>query len=226
MALLELLNANPAGTGLADLCKTAGLSKSTAHGLLSTLVDLGYASNEGNEYSPGARIRSLSPAQVDTADTVRALFAPALRAFNEICERDSFLAIPSGTRSYLTLESLDHLGRSLATDGDVRRDAIRTSAIGKVFLANDPAFIRRVRRNAPLDRQLEDELLRVNDAGFALDHGTSRQGLHCMAIPLRYQGTLVGALGISAVETAMDPRWMESKAKQALRQLGSMVSMT
>lgn len=225
MALLEQLNANPHGTGLAELCRSTGLGKSTAHGLLSTLVDLGYVSNVGSEYSPGARIRSLSPDRVDAAEAIRDLFAPALHAFNEICQRDSFLAIPSGTRSYLTLGALDSSGRAFSTHADIRRDAIRTSAIGKIFLAHDPAFIRRVRRNAPLERHLENELNNVCDFGYALDEGSSRQGLHCMAIPLRYQGAFVGALGISGYAADMESGWMKVKAKRALRELGAMVSL-
>ncbi|MGE8327723.1 IclR family transcriptional regulator [Pseudomonas urmiensis] len=225
MALLEQLNARPHGTALVDLCKSTGLSKSTAHGLLNTLVDLGYAVNAGSEYRPGARVRTLSPAEVDSAEVIRHLFAPALQAFNEICRRDSYLAIPSGTRSYLTLDGLDSRGMPVTAGTDPRRDAIRTSAIGKIFLANDQTFIRRVRRNAPLDQSLETELQHVNHSGFALDQGASRQGLYCLAIPLRHKGRLVGALGASGFAIDMDCAWMQMHAKRALREIGALVSL-
>ncbi|EPK5281614.1 helix-turn-helix domain-containing protein [Pseudomonas aeruginosa] len=225
MALLELLNANPGGTVLANLCRTTGLSKSTAHGLLSTLVDLGYVSNEGNEYTPGSRIRLIATAHPDSADRVSELFTPALHAFNEICQRNSYLAIPSGTRSYLTLNSLDPQGSPLSDPVDARRDAVRTSAVGKIFLAHDRSFARRVRRNASIDRDLEHELMLVNESGFAFDIAASRPGLHCMAIPLRHRGVLVGALGMSGAEEDMEPRWMEMKARQAVRELYSLVCL-
>ncbi|MBK4998974.1 helix-turn-helix domain-containing protein [Pseudomonas sp. S31] len=225
MALLEQLSTMPRGTGLATLCRNTGLSKSTAHGLLSTLVDLGYVSNEGNEYTSGSRIRSITTVHTDSADWVRELFTPALHAFNEICQRNSYLAIPSGTRSYLTLDSLDQQGSPLSDHVDARRDAVRTSAVGKIFLAHDRSFARRVRRNASLDHDLEHELMLVKESGFAFDISASRPGLHCMAIPLRHQGVLVGALGISGAEEDMEPRWMEVKARQAVRELASLVCM-
>jgi IclR family acetate operon transcriptional repressor len=225
MALLELLNATPSGASLAELCKGTGLSKSTAHGLLHTLIDLGYASNTGSDYSPGTRMRSLCAAHADPADSIRTRFAPALEAFNEICQRDSYLAIPSGTRSYLALQGLDSQGRPIQTNPDTHRDTIRTSAIGKIFLAHDPTLVRRVRRNAPLERSLEQELGRVHDSGFAVDEGASHLGLHCMAIPLRYQGPVIGALAISGKATEMEPRWMNMMAKRALKELRSVISV-
>lgn len=225
MALLEQLNAIPGGSGLAHLCQITGLSKSTAHGLLGTLVDLGYVLNEGNRYRIGPRTLHLAPTPGKTTDLIRELFTPALLAFNDICERNSHLTIPCGTRAYLTLEGLDPLGARISTSIDTRRDAIRTSAVGKIFLAHDLSFIRRVRRNAPLGHDLERELLHVSDSGYAFDRGDSRPGLHCMAIPLRHQGMLVGALSISGADEEMEPGWMEVKAREVQRELGSMVSL-
>lgn len=88
MTLLEHLNANPSGMSLASLCQLCGLNKSTAHGLLNTLVDMGYVSNIDNQYLPGARTISLTPRKTLVDETIK-LFSPALHALNDICQQHS-----------------------------------------------------------------------------------------------------------------------------------------
>lgn len=197
MMLLEKLKMYPDGASLAELCTPNGLTKSTAHGLLNTLTDLGYVSHQGAKYSVGTRVHALASATNDPREEIHETFIPALRAFNELCELDCYLAIASGARTYLTLEAFDQHGRSIVPCIDSQRDAIRTSAIGKVFMAHDPALARTVRRNAPLERSVEDELVRISICGFALDSKASQAGLNCMAIPLRFKGKVVAALGAS-----------------------------
>lgn len=79
MSLLEHLNANPSGISLATLCQLCGLTKSTAYGLLKTLIDMGYVSNIDNQYLPGARTISLAKRQTLVDETIK-LFSPALHA--------------------------------------------------------------------------------------------------------------------------------------------------
>lgn len=138
---------------------------------------------------------------------------------------NSYLAIPSGTRSFLILDSLDAHGRHSALRSDAQRDAVRTSAIGKIFMANDSTLVRQVRRNDPLSQSLENEIRLVGARGFALDQGESCVGMHCLAIPLRYKGAFVGALGISGSADEMSPTWMLSTIKSVLAKLGSATSL-
>jgi len=223
MSLLEQLKIFSDGASLADLCASNGLTKSTAHGLLDTLVELGYVSHHGARYSLGTRVWALAPTPNDAAQRIRESFIPALRAFNELCEADCFLTVPSGTRSYLTLEAMDANGAFFRPTDDTQRDALRTSAVGKIFLAHDSGLARRARRNAALDRTLEDELIQVRQNGFALDDQGSQTGLNCMAIPLRMRGQVVGALGTSGSAEQLRPALLQLKARQALRQLYDLV---
>ncbi len=224
MAILECLNSNPNGLSLATLCEICGLTKSTAHGLLRTLVDMGYASNIDNQYQLGARTLTLAPSQTRVNETIE-LFTPALHAFNDICQQHSYLAIPSGTRSFLIINSLDSHGRPVAATSDAQRDAVRTSAIGKIFMANDSTLVRQVRRNGPLSQSLENEIRLVGARGFAFDQGESCVGMHCLAIPLRYKGAFVGALAISGSADEMPSTWMLSTVKTVLAKLGSATSL-
>ena len=223
MGLLEQLRDLSQGARLADLCAANGLTKSTAHGLLSTLVELGYVTHRGNRYWLGNRVRSLAQSPHDPAQRIRELFSPALHAFNELCESDCFLAVASGTRSYLTLEAVDRDGVLFEPIIDNQRDALCTSAVGKVLLAHDEQLARRIRREGAIDRSLERDLELVRNVGFAVDHQASLPDLNCMAIPLRLQGQVVGALGTSGSASTLRPALLQLKAKQALRQLYDLV---
>jgi len=223
MRLLEQLRDFPQGGKLAELCSANGLTKSTAHGLLDTLVELGYVTHQGNRYWLGNRVRALAQSPHDPARRIRELFSPALHAFNELCEADCFLAVASGTRSYLTLEAVDCDGVAFEPIIDNHRDALCTSAVGKVLLAHDEQLARRIRREGAIGRSLEGELTLVRNVGFAVDHQASLPGLNCMAISLRLQGQVVGALGTSGRASALRPVLLQLKAKRALRQLYDLV---
>lgn len=181
MGLLEQLRDLPQGAA-------NGLTKSTAHGLLNTLVELGYVTHQGNRYWLGNRVRVLAQSPHDPAERIRELFSPALHSFNELCEADCFLAVASGTRSYLTLEAVDRNGVAFEPTVDKQRDALCTSAVGKVLLAHDEQLARRIRRVGAMGRSLEGELTLVRNIGFAVDCQASLPGLNCMAIPLRLEG--------------------------------------
>ena len=224
MFLLEMLKEHPQGASLAELCEPLHLSKSTAHGLLRTLADMGYVSQQGGLYISGLRAHTLAPQHHSPGTDLRQRFTPALRAFNELCGADCFLTVASGNRTYLTLAGLNRAGLPLVLPTDTQRDALRTSAAGKVLMANDPALARQVRRLAPLDRSLEQELLQIAERGFALDVQSALKDLNCMAIPLRHKGKVVGALGTSGAPNELDPASMQLMAKRALRELCTMVS--
>lgn len=224
MYLLETLKEHPQGASLAELCEPLHLSKSTAHGLLRTLADMGYARQQGSLYFAGLRTHTLAPEHISPSADLRQRFIPALRAFNELCGADCFLTVASGNRTYLTLAGLNRDGLPLVLPADTQRDALRTSAAGKVLLANDPALARQVRRAAPLERSLGQELLQIAERGFALDLQSALKNLNCMAIPLRHRGKVVGALGTSGAPNELNPIHMQSMAKRALRELCTMVS--
>ena len=98
------------------------------------------------------------------------------------------MAMPSGTKTYLTLEALNANGNPFHVDADSRRDAIHTSAMGKILLTHDSHLLRRLRRNCLIDPQLEGELEQIRRDGFAIHRQGSVEGLNCMAIPLRVKG--------------------------------------
>ncbi|AIN58913.1 IclR family transcriptional regulator [Pseudomonas soli] len=223
MRLLELLRAEGGRARLNDLAARSGLGKSTIHGLLDTLISLGYVTREQRFYALGLRLRQLAQPLNETEQRLRQAFTPALRAFAELCGENCFLAVPGGTRAYLTLAALDSRGLSLQQPLDSRRDGLATSAIGKVLLAHDRQLARQLFRTRAVPETLAQELHQVANQGFALDLAASRPDLHCFALPLRLRGQVVAALGAGGPAQRLQAPVMRRMATRAMRSLFDLV---
>lgn len=223
MHLLELIRAEGGRARLNDLAGLSGLGKSTVHGLLDTLMSLGYVSRDQRHYALGLRLRQLAQPVGETEQRLRQAFTPALRAFAELCGERCFLAVPGGTRAYLTLAALDGRGQPLQLPADTRRDGLATSAIGKVLLAHDRQLARQLARTQPVAEALTEELHQVANQGYALDLAASRPDLHCFALPLRLRGQVVAALGAGGPAERLQAPVMRRMAGRAMRSLFDLV---
>lgn len=222
--LLETLAEHGGNARLSELAGACGLSKSTAHGMLDTLVALGYVSREGSRYTLGLRVQALAGPAEAPARRLREGFAPALAAFTELTGQRCVLAVPGGSRAYLTLDGLDGDGQRWLPPADAQRDALATSAVGQVFLAHDHNLLRRLRREAAQPLAVEPRLAQISRQGYALDLGASRQGLHCFALPLRVRGQVVAALGAQGSAQQLAPARLQRLARRAMRELFELIS--
>jgi IclR family transcriptional regulator, acetate operon repressor len=223
MQLLEALSAGGGAARLIDLSDATGLSKSTVHGVLDTLVAMGYVTRERSRYALGLKLEVTARPLSEQSTRLRHAFAPALRAFNALCGENCFLAVPCGTRAYLTLDSLDGEGRPLALPADERRDALTTSAVGKTFLAHHPALARRLRLADRIAPKLEKELVRIGTEGVAFDLQGSGEGLNCIALPLRMRGRVVAAIGAGGPSERLNAASMRHLARRSMRELFHLV---
>jgi IclR family transcriptional regulator, acetate operon repressor len=225
MRLLEALAALGGSARLGELADAVGLGKSTVHGVLDTLIEMGYVTRERMRYTLGHRLEMTARPVRTQLQALRQSFAPALRAFNELSGENCFLTVPGGTRAYLTLDALDRDGIALNLPADARRDALTTSAAGKIFLANDPALAGRLRGAQRLSPELETELSTIGAEGYAVDVEASERDLNCVALPLRVQGRVVAALSAGGPSTRLNPAFMRRLAKRSMRDLFNLVKV-
>ncbi|MFJ5483669.1 IclR family transcriptional regulator [Pectobacterium actinidiae] len=197
MALLEAIATAGGEARLVDLSAQLGLNKSTLHGLLNTLTAMGYVSRHGTRYALGLRLREVAQPLADADAALRATFAPALQELAKRSGETCYLAVPCGTREYLYIDAVEGHGTLRVTSPRGRREGLTTSAIGKVFLANDPSLVRSLRRAGLLPSGLEKELQTIYASGYALDLEEAEPSLNCLALPLRKQGRVVAALGVA-----------------------------
>ncbi|HHF0896876.1 TPA: IclR family transcriptional regulator [Pseudomonas aeruginosa] len=219
MLLLEAIAAAGGEARLVDLSAQLNLHKSTLHGLLNTLAAMGYVSRYGTRYALGLRLREIAQPLADADAGVRMAFAPALRALAERSGETCYLAVPCGTREYLYIDALEGHGSLRVASPRGRREGLTTSAIGKVFLAHDPALVRSLRRAESMPAALEKELAAITEQGYALDLEEAEPGLNCLALPLRCQGRVVAALGVAGPSQRLRKPILCRLAATAMREM-------
>ncbi|MEL4887335.1 IclR family transcriptional regulator [Pectobacterium betavasculorum] len=219
MALLETISAAGGEARLVDLAKQLALNKSTLHGLLNTLSAMGYVSRQGTRYTLGLRLREIAQPLADADAVLRTAFAPALRALAERSGETCYLAVPCGTREYLYIDAVEGSGSLRVASPRGRREGLTTSAIGKVFLAHDLELVRSLRRGELIPRELEGELKKIAEQGYALDLEEAEPGLNCLALPLRRQGRVVAALGAAGPSQRLRRPVLQHMAAKAMSEM-------
>jgi len=206
-AILRLLAVRGTPLALGEIAAALGLAKTTAHGLLRTLLEVDFVSQEpgSGRYILGDTLRHLGAGSVDVnelrsksmnwADTLASRSGEAVRLATS--GDDGVVVIHHVFRPDDTVQRLD-TGAVLPA---------HATALGKLLVAHDdtlaatvraadrPAFTRRtVTASVELDR----ELAGVREAGWIAEIGQFRPGEASIAAVLRSPGGLVvGAVGVS-----------------------------
>ncbi|NAZ76147.1 helix-turn-helix domain-containing protein [Kineococcus sp. T13] len=215
-AVLRLLSGAGQGLGVVDVGNALGLAKTTAHGILRTLVDVGFVEqDEAGDYRASPGLADLGRPRIDAND----LRAHAVNWTDSLASR---------TGESVKLATLVD-GRALVVHHVFRPDdsaqelltgtslPAHACALGKVLLASAPVRPRG-RLSALTARTTVDAaalrrtLAAVREQGWALDVEELAEGAAGIAAPVRDRGGLVvGAVGIDGdadrlVDTRGRPR--------------------
>lgn len=196
-ALLETLSFAESPLSLQAIAQAIDLPKTTAHGLLATLVKLGYVERAGRAYQLGLRLRELSKPLEQRDEAIRRHFLPLLKKMAQFSNNTAYLAVQSGSNEYLYIDAIEKANPLTIRSPRGRRESLVDSAIGKIFVSFEPQLQRTLRLQDALTPALEAEIEKICAQGFALDLENAQLGLHCLAIPLYINGALVAAAGIS-----------------------------
>lgn len=204
-AILQLLAASPDRLSLGDVAASLDLAKPTTHGLIRTLVDVGFVGQDraSGRYELGPALLRLGSSYLDGNELrARALnWADALaaRTGEEVRIGTLYgtcvLVVHHGFRPDDSVQTLE-MGALLPA---------HATALGKALLAYAPGAARDLpvlerftRRTLGTRRALNRELALVRTAGWAHEVEELSPGVAGIAAPLRGQGGLVvGAIGIS-----------------------------
>ncbi|MHB2051038.1 IclR family transcriptional regulator [Pseudomonas hunanensis] len=224
LAILEVLRDFGGSAKLNDIATAAGLTASTAHGLLNTLVDLGYVIREGLLYTTGIKLLHLArPAESREQELIR-LFMPAMQAFSAACGVTSLLAVACGVNNYVIVQRSEPNGLS-TSDPAVECNALTETAVGKVLLAHDAALLRRLSLVGDVTLELREEIEMIRRQGYAADIGQSEFDLNCVALPLRLRGEVVASLGATAISHKLPGASMIEAVKKCMRDLYPLLSL-
>lgn len=206
-AVLQLLAAGPRPLTLLEVSAALGLPKGTAHGILRTLVEVGFVEQDPgtSRYDVGRRLSTLTSAHVD-ANTVR---SQATNWADTLAARTGE-SVRVGVLRGRQVEVVHHVFRPDDTDQTLTTGQLlpaHASALGKVLLASSPAtqtdvLARRLEvcthRTVTHPLVLAQQLDAVRRDGLASEVEEVVVGQAAVAAPVRGRGGLV----VAAVEVS------------------------
>jgi DNA-binding IclR family transcriptional regulator len=211
--LLEAL-ASAGELGVSDLAARTGLVPSTAHRLLSTLVERGYAaqSASGGRYLIGYKLLELASGLQDRVERIKLAAREHLEAIQRETGETTNLVVLEG-RDVVYVDKVDGT-RSVRLFLEVGRAIpAHTSGAGKAILAwRSREDVAALLGGSPLGRStartittldaLEQDLARIRRRGFATDNEEHEEGVACVGTPVfDHRGISVAALSVSGPTT-------------------------
>jgi IclR family acetate operon transcriptional repressor len=214
LRLLEEIAAS-AETGLIELTRRTGLSPSTTHRLLATLIECGYVVQgpSSNRYRLGHRVAALSGSIDDRLARLRAAASPSMTRLRDEYDETTNLSV----LDRFNLVYVDQLGSSRAVRMFTRIGShvpAYATGSGKAMLAfSADSLLEEVYALAPYEQfapntitsadRLREELDRIRARGYALDREEYDEGVVCVAAPIFNHGGVLGALSISGPASRM-----------------------
>jgi IclR family pca regulon transcriptional regulator len=213
LAILSCFTAKRPVLGIADIADELGMSRSTTHRYVITLVALGYLEQGASrKYRLGLRVTDLGMSAMN-ATGLREHAHPYLEELRQRTSYTAALGVLDGTE-VLFVDRVRSFRRGQSALGlDLHagsRVPAYCTAMGKLLLANIPesaqrdalATIRPTKRGPNTitsKKALRDEFDQVREAGFAVDDEELAAELFAIAVPVRDAGgDVTAAVGLSA----------------------------
>ena len=221
LALLERVAAASDGISLSGLAESTALAPSTAHRLLASLRERGFAQQdpETGLWHIGARAFTVGNAFLRG----RSYVALARHHMRDLVERSgetaNLAALDQNEAVYLTQIECDEMMRAFARPGT--RVPLHCSGVGKALLAALPereaesiiaaAGLARLTKRTLVDLEaLRGDLSLSRRRGFAIDDGEHAVGLRCVAAAIYDDGGRpLAALSISGPAARIDDDKLE-----------------
>lgn len=211
LQVLEALAGADQEMTLAQVQHAVGLSPSTSHRLLHTLIDQEYAvqNSDTKRYGPGPKLLLIAEqAKSSLRFKPRAVVRPFLHDLaRETGENVNYSVPQNGEIVYVEQVPSPRRVRMFTEVG--HRAPLYCTAAGKVMLAYLPKHtVDTYLDQVPLERRtattltsferLRKELKLAGSRGFAIDNQEFEQGVRCVAAPIMdIAGTCVGAISVS-----------------------------
>lgn len=229
LKILDLIAGLGRSVTMTEIAEQLDLAKSSAHGLLATLVTAGYLERLPNgSYRLGLRVVHLANARLESAD-LPAEFYATWDQFSEFHEEAAVLAVLDGADViYIACRNSPHaLGVTFRLG--MRLPACCT-ATGKAFLStmsNEEVrdfytrhkLARLTQTSVSNVEQLLNQLDQIRERGYSIDDGETRDHMWSAGAPiLAWEGQRAeAAAAISFLRSEMTPQKAE-KAGDFIRQ--------
>jgi IclR family transcriptional regulator, pca regulon regulatory protein len=237
LAILGCFSARRPVLGIADIADELGMSRSTTHRYVITLVELGYLEQGASrKYRLGLRVTDLGMAALGSTG-LREHAHPQLEELRRRTSYTAAVAVLDGEEA-LVVDRARTLRRAAA--GAEQQPGTRlpayASAAGKLLLSALPepeqrAQLARIKpakrapRTITSKKALRAELERVAKAGIALEDEELEAGQYAIAAPVRDEsGEVVAAVTLSAPGAAISLRELRDALGPHLRAAADSIS--
>jgi DNA-binding IclR family transcriptional regulator len=217
LLILDLLTEHQEGLTFAEVGQALGLPKSSAFGLLRTMVGAGYLMHDASSrrFRIGMRCWEAGQAFIRSLDLVK-VSRPFLASARDRLGETVQLAVLDGWENvYLAKVEANHR-LALVSHVGGRLPAYSTG-LGKVLLASlDDSTVRSRLQGVPFHRftahtirntrDLIGVLAEIRSAGYATDRGEYTEGVFCVAVPVRdHTSDVVAAISVSVPDVRVTP---------------------
>jgi len=235
-SILDVLLKHNSSMHMTEISEKLGLYPSTIHRILDTLKHWGYVEQDPKtqKYRLGLKLLELGMAKLHQMDLVKEA-APYLKKLVRKCNETVHLGVlEEGEVLYVAKEESSQTIRMISYIG--KRAPLHCTALGKVLLAYLPEEERKkileekelhrlTEKTITDKRELEKELNKVREQGFALDREENEKNVCCVATPIRnHYGRVIAALSISSPTFRLDKK-VQNNLKEALIQTSREISM-
>ena len=234
-SILEILLQHGSAMNMTEISEKLGFYPSTIHRILDTLRHWGYVEQDpkSQKYRLGLKLLELGMAKLHQMDLAREA-TPYLKELVSKCNETVHLGVLEGGEVlYLAKEESSQTIRMVSYVG--KRALLHCTALGKVLLAYlsaeerkkilEEKVLPRLTENTITDKmELEQELDKVREQGFALDREENEKDVRCVAAPIRnHQGEVIAAISISSPIFRIN-KDVQNNLKEALLKISKKIS--
>jgi IclR family KDG regulon transcriptional repressor len=220
--ILKIISSSRDGIGLNEISRKLDIAKSTVHGIISALEDVGAVRREPTtrRYELGLTVFELGR-QMYIKNDLREVARPIMEALMEEVQETVFLCTLNGDqRSILVLDTVECRHDIKITSPVGSRLPLFSTAPGKVILAiMDDEEIRKIIKEKGITRytersiidpeQLIKEIGRVRDNGYAVDYEEYMSGVRAVAAPISGERDLHAAIYVVGFKTSLNKEKMD-----------------
>jgi len=236
--ILKLVSRNPEGITLDEICEILSMPKTSAYDIVTTLVELGMVNvtrGQKQTYTIGLMAYRIGINYTNNLDTI-GIIEPELKAFAKQIGKTVFFGVRSGHEVvYICKAEPENPIITTATVGT--KNPMYCTSLGKAILAYTDedvrqqvisriTFRKKTERTILSAEQLEEELSRVQERGYALDAREVEEHMECVGSPVfGSDGKVMGAISVSSLYKPTEDyealgQLVREKAQEVSRLLG------
>ena len=222
--ILELLRTQERALGVSEIAELIGLSTTTTHRLLQTLITCRAIQQEPQTrlYDLNAHLLVYGKAVLNRFNFLGSVH-PFMGDLSKRVGETVFMGILDDQYDLVYIDQVDTLDHPLRMTPQIGlRQPAHCTSLGKVLLANLPddklsvflqrgKFVRKTEYTITEADTLNKELEKIRAVGFALDQEEMENGICCVAAPVQNSTGTIAAISISGPSSRMRSKGLDSK---------------